>query len=79
MTTYVDRDELRRLINQNRERWMDRGYVGTRLLDVLHILDAMPVPSCETCKRGEVDLGADRCLGTMLKEASMCNMWEAQP
>ena len=70
--TYVDRDELR----QSLLREISNKYILNR---VLHILDSMPVPSCETCKRSAGDLGASRCLGTMLKEGSMCNQWEARP
>ena len=70
--TYVDRDELR----QSLLREISNKYILNR---VFRILDSMPVPSCETCERSDGDLGASRCLGTMLKEGSMCNMWEEAP
>ena len=79
MPDFVDRDELRALIEQHRERWMDRGYTGAQLLDIIHTLDAMPTPTCETCRRGDDDQGKDQCRGPLLREASMCNFWEARP
>ena len=42
-------------------------------------LAALKARRCETCRRGDDDQGKDKCLGTLLKEASMCNKWEARP
>ena len=80
MTEFVDRDELR----QRLQEWLDspRPWKTTRyhqgIADSIAILDAMPTPRCETCRRGDDDQGKDQCRGTLLKEASMCNFWEAR-
>ena len=77
-------DELRALVEQRRERWLDRGYTGAQLLDIIHTLDAMPTPTCETC----VKWLPDCCCVTVYPQEIdyphtppdfSCNRWQARP
>ncbi len=93
MTDFIDRDELRKRLMD--DTYLDdtrfplppdapilddsERIIQSTMLGVLTILEAMPMPSCETCRRGDDDQGKDQCRGTLLREASVCNFWEARP
>ena len=76
----IDRDELLSRMVALRHANCDSGVQRISLCNAfIAILDAMPTPTCETCRRGDDDQGKDQCRGPLLREASMCNFWEARP
>ena len=89
MTRFVDANELRRYIvdtHMYAEGALldhEERFVQQTVLDIVHTLDAMPTPTCKTCRLPawyeRAGYGGHCMHVSHIFTSFCCNRWEARP